>query len=69
LIAPHMLARRCGEPFQPVLTALVWSLTMEFIILQFNQNILRPYVWFHIAVLSVVYAVAKDQMMKGVKTT
>jgi O-antigen ligase len=64
LIAPFWLARRCGEPYRPVLTGLVWGLVMEFIILQFNQNILRPYIWFHIAVLSSVYAVVKDQMPK-----
>lgn len=35
-----------------VCMALLVSLISEMIILQLNQNILRPYFWFHIAVLS-----------------
>jgi hypothetical protein len=61
LIAPLWLARVCGPPYNIVLTGLVWALLMEFVILQFAQNILRPYLWFHIAVLSAVYVVVKEQ--------
>lgn len=38
-----------------VLAAFLIALAMEFIILQFNQNVLRPYVWIHIALVSVIY--------------
>ncbi|HTR67454.1 MAG TPA: O-antigen ligase family protein [Terriglobales bacterium] len=35
--------------------ALGWALVFLILILQFNQNILRPYVWFHIGLLSAAY--------------
>lgn len=35
--------------------SLMYALIAELIILQFNQNILRPYFWMHIAVLSVTF--------------
>jgi len=44
-----------------LLRALVTSLVFELIILQFNQTILRPYLWMHIAILSCVFSVAKSQ--------
>lgn len=40
-----------------ILLPLVAALIMELIILQFNQNILRPYLWMHIAILSAGYNV------------
>jgi hypothetical protein len=59
LIAPWVLARTCPPVYRPLLTGLVWALVLEFIILQFAQNILRPYLWFHLAVLSAVYGSVK----------
>ena len=41
-----------------VVKSLAWSLLFMFAILQFNQNILRLYLWFHIALLSATFAVA-----------
>ena len=38
-----------------LLLALVLSLLSELVILQFNQNILRPYFWLHIGILSAYY--------------
>ncbi|WP_461052127.1 O-antigen ligase family protein [Spirosoma arcticum] len=38
-----------------LLNGFVWSLLFEFIILCFNQNILRAYLWVHIAVLNGVF--------------
>ena len=35
--------------------ALATALFFELIILVFNQNILRPYLWMHIAIMSAVY--------------
>lgn len=48
------ISRRDG-----VLFSLILALVVEFILLQFNQNILRPYVWMHIAILSVWYQYSK----------
>lgn len=38
-----------------IISALTISFLMEVVILQFNQNILRMYVWIHIAVISMYY--------------
>ncbi|GEM_PF-2477678 len=38
--------------------ALVVSLAMATVILQVNQNVLRPYLWFHVAILSAYYDAA-----------
>jgi hypothetical protein len=62
LVAPWLLSRKCDSAYRPVLTGLLWGFIMELIVLQFNQNILRAYLWFHIAVLSAIYAVVKDQL-------
>ena len=40
-----------------IVKAYIIALVMEFIILQMNQNILRPYLWIHIAILSTVYSI------------
>jgi len=59
--APLRLARTCS-PFQAAwLRALVLSLVFEWAILQFNQNILRLYLWVHIAVLATVFAAVRRQ--------
>jgi len=61
LAAPLKLVR-AASPFQAAwLRALVLSLVFEWAILQFNQNILRLYLWVHIAVLATVFAAARRQ--------
>jgi len=61
LAAPLKLART-ASPFQAAwLRALVLSLVFEWAILQFNQNILRLYLWVHIAVLATVFAAIRSQ--------
>ena len=50
-----------------ILKALVISLIIEFILLQFNQNIQRLYFWLHIAVLSMFYSIygkGKERLMR-----
>jgi hypothetical protein len=47
------------------LRALVRALIFEWAILQFNQNILRPYLWIHIAILATVYAAARSSLSMG----
>ena len=61
LAAPVRLART-ATPLQAAwLRALVVALVFEWAILQFNQNILRLYLWVHIAVLATVYAAVRRQ--------
>jgi hypothetical protein len=60
-IAPLQLARRAPQVEAAWLRALVVSLLFEWAILQFNQNILRLYLWVHIAVLAAVYALVRRQ--------
>jgi len=43
------------------LRALVLALVFEWAILQFNQNILRLYLWVHIAVLATVFSAVQRQ--------
>ncbi|MDQ0206913.1 O-antigen ligase family protein [Alkalicoccobacillus murimartini] len=42
-----------------MLRSMTYALMCLLLILQLNQNILRPYLWFHIACLCAIYAVAK----------
>jgi len=56
---PLVAARQIDASTREVLSGLVWALCMELIILQFNQNVLRAYLWFHIGVLSAAYAAVK----------
>ena len=56
LIKPSLLASACPEPLRTVLSGLVLALGMELLALQFSPNILRPYLWFHIAIVSAAYA-------------
>jgi len=44
--------------YASTLRALVRSLVFAWAVLQFNQNLLRPYLWVHIGVLATVYAAA-----------
>lgn len=56
---PLKLAKLHGDnSFAILLKSMVISLIAELIILQFNQNILRPYLWLHIGILSALYSVA-----------
>lgn len=48
-------------PFSSLLNALVISLIFELLILQFNQNILRPTLWVHIAILSTCHQICVRQ--------
>jgi len=58
---PFRLAARLDSSQATLLRGLAWALVFEFIILQFNQNILRPYLWFHIAILSAAFAAFSRQ--------
>lgn len=53
---PLHLARKVSSEPSKVLVALTLSLIFELAILQLNQNILRPYLWMHIAVLAACYS-------------
>lgn len=59
---PLQLARYVASPYSDLLRALVRSLLFTWAILQFNQNMLRPYVWVHLAVLATVYASAAQSL-------
>ncbi len=61
LVAPLRLALAASTYQAAWLRALVQSLIFEWAILQFNQNILRLYLWVHIAVLATVFAVVRRQ--------
>lgn len=52
---PYRLARKAFLEQSKLLRAMVWALIFEFLILQLNQNILRVYLWMHIAILSALY--------------
>ncbi len=61
LASPLRLARRASPLQAAWLRALTQSLIFEWAILQFNQNILRIYLWVHVAVLAAVYAACRRQ--------
>lgn len=65
IIKPSLLALARPEPVRTTLLGLVWALVMELLALQFNQNILRPYLWFHIAILSAAYATIRSARVSG----
>jgi hypothetical protein len=56
VLKPLRLARAVFPFHAVILRALVRSLLFAWAILQFNQNILRPYLWTHVAILATVYA-------------
>lgn len=56
---PWKLARAIAPGYAALLRSLVRSLLFVLAILQFNQNILRPYLWIHVAILATVYAAAQ----------
>lgn len=55
---PLRLARIASPFYSVLLSALLRSLLFAWMILQFNQNMLRPYLWTHLAILASVYAAA-----------
>ena len=57
---PLSLGRKSSTATRVVLSGLTWALCMELIILQFNQNVLRAYLWFHIGALSAAYCAVKN---------
>jgi hypothetical protein len=61
IVAPLRLAMRFSPLYAAWLRALVLALIFEWAILQLNQNILRIYLWVHIALLATVYAAAQRQ--------
>jgi len=56
--SPLRLARVAPPFYSSLLRGLVRSLVFTWAILQFNQNVLRTYLWVHIAILATVYAAA-----------
>ncbi|MBR7633450.1 O-antigen ligase family protein [Janthinobacterium lividum] len=61
VVQPMRLAKKLAPEQAQILMALCFALVFEFLILQFNQNILRQYLWMHISVMAAVYAVFKRQ--------
>jgi hypothetical protein len=57
---PLKLAGSSSPFYSAWLRALVRALIFELAILQFNQNILRPYLWIHIAILATAYSAARS---------
>jgi hypothetical protein len=53
---PLAAITRCDRGVKNIVVGLAWALCMELLVLQFNQNILRAYLWFHLAVVSAVYS-------------
>ena len=53
---PLTLARIAPPFYSSLLRGLVRSLIFAWAILQFNQNVLRTYLWAHLAILATVYA-------------
>lgn len=52
-----------NEPFTVVVKALGWGLLFLIIILQFNQTILRAYLWFHIGLMSAALRLASTALL------
>jgi hypothetical protein len=53
---PLTLARTAPPFYASLLHGFVRSLVFTWAILQFNQNVLRTYLWVHLAMLATVYA-------------
>lgn len=63
IIFKPILRRRIWTPdFKEIILSMVCALAFIFVILQFNQNILRPYLWTHIAVLSSLFYVGNKEV-------
>jgi hypothetical protein len=59
---PLRIARICSPLHSTILHAFVRSLVFAWAILQVNQNVLRPYLWVHLAILATVYASARKAL-------
>jgi len=60
-VKPFRLASSVANPEKSIILAsLLFALFFELLILQMNQNILRPYLWALIAILSCFYHVIKN---------
>jgi hypothetical protein len=68
IVSPLKLARTVSTYRAAWLRALVLSLVFEWAILQFNQNILRLYLWIHIAMLATVFAAVRSQYGEPVES-
>lgn len=63
MVKPFKLSKvLAGSEYSVMMRGMVFSLICLLIILQFNQNILRPYLWFHIALLSAIYSVSRKEL-------
>lgn len=51
------IRKKWEEKTKQIAVAFILSTVFELMILQMNQNILRPYLWIHIALISSVYSV------------
>jgi hypothetical protein len=60
---PLKLSTAAAPFYSILLRALIHSLVFAWAILQFNQNLLRPYLWVHLAVLACVYAAARQSVL------
>jgi hypothetical protein len=57
---PLKLANKITDPkYAGLLKAFGWGIVFQFMIMQFNHNILRPYFWLQVSILCIVYAYAK----------
>lgn len=54
----QLLKKMKDKEMKKMLMGSVWALIGILVILQFNQNILRLYLWIHIGYVSAIYAVA-----------
>jgi len=65
---PALLAPTVDPFYATLLRALVRALVFAWALLQFNQNMLRPYLWVHIAILAAVYNAARRSLPSGEQT-
>jgi hypothetical protein len=68
IVAPLRLAKHTSPYYTGWLRALVLALLFEWGILELNQNILRQYLWVHIAILATVFAVARKHCQESGNT-
>lgn len=63
IFKPIILSKKIDNKLiSGLLKGMVFSLICLLIILQFNQNILRLYLWLHIGILSALYSVSLKQL-------
>ena len=67
--SPFSLANRLlNFEMAGLLRGMTFALLFELAIIQPNQNILRPYLWLHIAILSAVYSMAIKMKQAEIKS-